>query len=326
MANSNDWHTPGASLTLPFGGAPGAPFVVLSGSAADLPADLIAYYAGFGETVIAGFVFFSGVVAYDYQVFLSSGVSVFMAFGGKDTGGTIGEANRVYGSAGFAQTEIGTHNANAQLSIVNGGDISFTGNGLFVVGGSVGMVLQSTASLTFTSTGNLDMQNGFLLISAPASFNQGTDSPWFIDGVSAGRGLRAQVASTASTAAIAAETVALTAPSMTWRDGRAYLVKMVVRCSHSAAQTFSYRVRQTNLAGASKLFFQFQVTAAIGNSYTWEGHIRRATGAGNLTDNIVVTMAASAGTVTAAAAADVVRYLEVWDCGAEADFPTAITI
>ena len=45
-----------------------------------------------------------------------------------------------------------------------------------------------------------------------------------IDAVSVARGLRAEVSSTANTAAIGAETVVLTGPSMTFYNGRAYLV------------------------------------------------------------------------------------------------------
>lgn len=134
-----------------------------------------------------------------------------------------------------------------------------------------------------------------------------------------------RVDSLSNTSAITAETVTLTGNQMTFSNGRAYRVIWSQRLDHSAAQIASVRVRQTSISGTQLIFWQAQVTAVVGNNYYSEAVIKRIAGS-DLVDNLVLTLAASAGNVVARGAADTVRYMEVWDCGPASGFPSAIAI
>lgn len=327
MANNNDWHTPGASLTLPFGSVPPGPGVVISGSTADLPADLIAYYASFGEIVVAALVFYASGVAYEYQAFITNafGNFAYMAFGGKDSfGDPIHENYRLSSPGAVPLMDLGTNEFGvAQIRLLNGSAILMQTTSQIQVKDDSSISLIDTGSINFVAAGTLlNMGSGLLHIQSAARFA--------IDGVSAARGLKCYAASTGATGAIGAEAVTLTGSAMTFVDGRCYEVSWGgnVFGSVAAPGAFAFlRFRQTNLAGAVKAFVQVHLPAAGAQNYTSGTiRIRRATGAGNLTDNLVFTAQASAGTVTWSGAATDVRYFTVKDCGDETDYPNAITI
>lgn len=141
----------------------------------------------------------------------------------------------------------------------------------------------------------------------------------------AGSGLIDRVDSTSNSGAIGAETVVLTSGIVTFHNGRAYRVVWSQRIDHSAAQVAAVRVRQTSIAGASLNYWQQQVLGVVSNSYYYEGIVKRIAGF-DLRDNLVLTLAASAGTATSRGAADTVRYFEIWDAGQASDFPNAIAI
>ena len=166
-------------------------------------------------------------------------------------------------------------------------------------------------------------------ISAAMLFGDpGTDpnlTPFLIDGVAAARGLRARVSSTAPTAAIGAEAVILTTPAMTFYDQRAYEVKWRGAVVSTVLNITTLTVRRTNLAGAIKSTTPWTITAATNYKLDDVFYIRNTSGAA-VTDNLVLTMTASAGTTTMSGATTDVRYLEVRDCGASSDYSNAIAI
>lgn len=170
MANNNDWHTPGAGLTLPFGAGPGTPSIVAAGDASQLPADLVAFYAGFGETVVAGFIFNSATNAYDYQVLVVDGTGrPFMCFGGRDTGLVIGESYRLSESGGFSQLAFGLHGlVNAEFR--NGSDFQMLDNGSLVVGDNAILDMQSSAVQLFSNSTFAQYNSGTF-----ASFQAGSN-------------------------------------------------------------------------------------------------------------------------------------------------------
>jgi hypothetical protein len=75
-------------LVLPFGVGPNDPAIILT-PADGLPASLIAYYAGFGDTVISGMVFRLDANNYDYIALVISGGVPFMATGTSDAGSVM---------------------------------------------------------------------------------------------------------------------------------------------------------------------------------------------------------------------------------------------
>lgn len=322
-----DWGVPGESLTLPFGSVPPGPGVILSGSTADLPADLIAYYAGFGEVVIAAFVFFTSGVAYEYQAFITNsfGNFAFMAFGGKDSfGDPIHENYRLSSPGAVPLMDLGAHEFGvAQIRLLNGSAILVRTSSVIQVVDDGSVLVADTGRIEFVASGTLfNMGSGLFQIASTAAFT--------IDGVSAGRGLKMFVGVPGNSAAIGAEAVVLTGGAQTFVDGRCYAITWShnVNGTVAAPGTFAFvRFRKTNLAGTLLGFAQVHLPAAGAQNYG-QGtiHVRRATGAGDLVDNLVMTLQAVAGTVTQTGAATDLRNFKVEDCGDEGDYPNAIAI
>lgn len=151
-----------------------------------------------------------------------------------------------------------------------------------------------------------------------------------IDGISAPRGRRDFVSSTADTSAIGAEAVVLTSASITWLAGRAYevLVFNPAITGSVGSNNALRRIRRNNVAGADKS----DVTNNQNNTVNGTGVttfdrviIRNNTGS-DVTDNIVATMQADTGTVVSKATSPRVRYMEIRDVGAAADYPSAVGI
>src|SRR4029077_14994782 len=147
-----------------------------------------------------------------------------------------------------------------------------------------------------------------------------------VDSVSLARGLRDEVSSAVNSAAIGAEAVALTGPAMTFFDTRCYQVWAEVDAFGSVANNPAINIRQINLAGAILLTGQFKTAAGTAFGHVvFTGNIRRTAGT-DLTDNLVLTLQAAAGTVTQRGAATALRRMEIRDIGASADYPNAISI
>jgi hypothetical protein len=313
MANNNDWHTPSEGLTIPPGADVGSDRVVIgSPSSGVIPADLIAFYAP--EVIIAGIIAFTGTT-YSYQVWLAAGGGPYTAFGGEDAGGIISESYRYFVFGGTAIFDIGFKTFPEFLRIRQGSALEIQDNSQLHV--------EDTAVLDFASGTMLEMLSG-------SNLTIDTGSNYSVDGVSAPRGLKAYIGSTGATGAIGAEAVVLTSAAMTFVDGRCYEVTWShnVNGTVAAPGAFAFvRFRRTNLAGALLGFAQVHLPAAGAQNYGLGiVRVRRNAGAGNLVDNLVMTLQASAGTVTQTGAATDVRNFAIKDCGADGDYPNAIAI
>lgn len=290
-------------LTIPAGSPPGSPRLDFV-SGADLPADLRTYYTGaHGITTPTGaIIFYQDDDRYQYLLWgPSSATSLRFKIGVRNPHG-IREALNIF------------------QSTVAPGRV-FIGYGNTFPSSSDDTVHEDHPNNVVTYTSSLTT----VTVTGGATLAIDPDGVTTIDGFSAPRGYRDYVSSTASTAAIGAETIALTSGSIDFVNGRAYEVIHQNRLTHSAAQVATMRVRKTNLAGASLLAATVQVLGALTASYTHRAIIKNTSGA-DITAAIVLTLAASAGTVTGLAGADTVRYLEVRDVGAAADYPNANTI
>lgn len=151
-----------------------------------------------------------------------------------------------------------------------------------------------------------------------------------IDGFSAPRGRRDFVSSTANTAAIGAEAVVLTGNSITWRAGRAYeVIHEADGVGSIANNAAAFQIRKTNLTGTilrTGMTFEMSSTAGVNETCHSRTIIRNNTGS-HVVANIVLTLASlGGGTVTLAAAAAQVRYMEICDVGAASDYPSAVQI
>lgn len=148
---------------------------------------------------------------------------------------------------------------------------------------------------------------------------------WTMFEVSMERGLRARVDDINSSAAVAAETIVLTTPAMDFVEGRAYRVKWRGRTVSSVANTITYQVRQTNLAGAILgTLGDIRLAGALVSTLFDTFYV--AVTSGSFNDQLVLTLQASAGTAQMTGAAAQIRWLEIHDCGPVADYPNAIQI
>lgn len=147
-------------------------------------------------------------------------------------------------------------------------------------------------------------------------------------GISIGRGLRGIDSNIASSGAIGAEAIVLTLTNQDFFEGRAYEILLGGRLAGSVANNGLFQIRLTNLAGAIVgIFGQYPVPAA-GVNVALSGRLvfARAAGAGDLTQTLVLTLTASAGTCTHVGAATAPRSIEVRDIGAEGDYPDSILL
>lgn len=139
-----------------------------------------------------------------------------------------------------------------------------------------------------------------------------------IYGQSMERGLQTHVSVGASSANIGtSETVVLTAPSITYRAGRWYEVKINGGIFGSAATNFAdLRVRKTNVAG-TLLGSTFKVgSTGVGQVVALENSVFFKVDALNdVTCNLALTLQASAGTVGQFGSADTPRSMKIWDRG-----------
>lgn len=156
-------------------------------------------------------------------------------------------------------------------------------------------------------------------------FSDSGGRDWKMFEVSMARGLRARIDDINSSAAVGAETIVLTTPAMDFVEGRAYEVKWRGRTVSSVANTITYQIRQTNLAGAILATMgDIRLAGALVSTLADTVYIRCDSGSFN--DQLVLTLQASAGTGQMTGSATQVRYLEIRDCGAAADYANAFSI
>jgi hypothetical protein len=125
-------------------------------------------------------------------------------------------------------------------------------------------------------------------------------------------------AQTSDSSAVSAEAVVLTTASLTFKAGRAYRFVYGARWLASTANTLVVRIRRTNVTGINVLTFSHEGPTAD----QWRGaeNVARNSTGSDITTVIVLTAAATAGTIVMKAASDIPRYLDIYDCGAAADF------
>ncbi len=129
------------------------------------------------------------------------------------------------------------------------------------------------------------------------------------------------------------ETVILSAPSSTYRSGRAYLLSFrgVRRCN-SVANRCVFRVRDTNASGTVRMDTGFYEIPATGTNFmTHFEHVVANTGGADIVGRtLVLTFAGNSGTagqtVLINAGAAIPYYWSAMEIGAAADFPEAVAL
>lgn len=172
-------------------------------------------------------------------------------------------------------------------------------------------------------------------ISGYASFMMGgvdtnevgiTSSDFTIDTVSQGRGLVQDAAITTSSAGISAETVVLTLPATVFKGGRAYEISVGGRVQASVANSAVFRLRFGTSTGGSLLLTYGAIgvptSGATGAAnVSCSRYVVRDPSDGDLTTQMVVTLASTTGTDTLLAAANEPAYVLVTDVGAWNTYP-----
>lgn len=150
-----------------------------------------------------------------------------------------------------------------------------------------------------------------------------------LDGLSQGRGLRAVASATSNSSAIGTtETAILTVSSFTWQAQRAYRVSFGNKITCSASTNVgTFRLRKTNATGAvlGDAGAYGPSPAAPDVAASSHFYVRR-TLTTDLTATVVLTLQASAGTVTQTAASTQPRFVIIEDVGDAGDWTHAVAI
>lgn len=276
-------------LVLPAGALPGSPAIILG---PDIPAELVAW--GLLNNVVFSAVEIFRVAANTYSFKAAGAFGALPAYfeGTYDTtNGVIITSRTVIAGAGQLQINLSMSINPFPIDyVINNAVVQITGPG---------------GALTIGTT---------------------TDHPAFnIDGKSAARGLLpgpSRIDSAAGTGNQTVEAIVATMPTVTIRQGRAYsLVAGGGLLVWSAAATLNLRVRLTNLAGATYARWSWVTTAAGQEPLITLAYIRHD--AADAAVDLVLTLEATAGNVSINAAANVVRFFELRDVGANTDYVNA---
>lgn len=131
-----------------------------------------------------------------------------------------------------------------------------------------------------------------------------------------------------SAAATTATVVAITTPSITFRDGRAYRVIFKGLAQSSvAADQIQVQVKKTNSAGASYVdSFRIQAPSAGGNTAFYLANVITNTTGFDIVAPLVgcvLRVAGGTGNVILAASTNNIAYIHVEDIGSALDYPSA---
>jgi hypothetical protein len=345
-------------LTLPAGAGPNDPAMVLGLSGSAVPAELVTAYGFFGFTIITANLYRKDSNDYDYDALLLNGGGTQTIWThGSVVAGVVtdiyGQASAIaggliLGSFSGSDLHIGTAfvggstvqvHSGCEIRILAGGTIELDGlqqvnSGAEVSVESGGLLeVESGGVVDFLSGSDVDFSGlaevksgGEIEFESGSTLDVQVGAAMTVDAISHGRGFREWTISTANTAAIGAEAVVLTGSSFTWAAERAYSVEFVHQTRPSAAGNYAFfQIRRTNLAGAVKQTW-YEELATIADKTVCKSTVLRNNTASDISDNIVLTMGASAGTMTGIGAATTPRLMHVRDIGAADDYPTAVQI
>lgn len=140
------------------------------------------------------------------------------------------------------------------------------------------------------------------------------------------------VSSTTATSNIGTtETAVGTAPSSTYRAGRAYLISFrgIYRCN-TAPANITPRIRDTNTSGTVRMtgITTNLVTNSLNYVTHWEHYVANTTASDITSRVLVLTLTSSSGvnTVLINAAAEFPWYINCMEIGDADDFPEAVAL
>lgn len=127
-----DWSVPGSSLTVPPFAGPDEPAWVVGD---DIPANLVAYYAGFGaQTVVMAQIFRLNSVEYDFiALVLQAGITAITQGSANSTG--ISEITSMYRNGSQPTLILGSGGSNAVVAIETGAGFSIRTGAVYNIDG-----------------------------------------------------------------------------------------------------------------------------------------------------------------------------------------------
>lgn len=282
--------------SLIIGTSPFPLYEIVGGSA--IPAELQTQYS---STVITAELCYFSATDYTYRVFLSDGSVIA---GRRVAGPTFIEGYRIIPS----------------------------GLPVFRAPGGVGFsnAVTPTAQIIERVAGALDIEATTIRFQAVGG---GSAVPEFLlNGVSQGRGTAGNSILTSSSANVTAETV-VNSFTMTFQDSRAYSIRFGGRIDTSDANGRPRcRLRKTNVAGTQwGDFGGWTTNVNVGEDLgvASETILRRATGAGDLTATVCLTLehlAGGANTARLVASATNPFWFGAEDIGTESLYPGAVSV
>lgn len=298
MSGGTGWRVDPFSQTIPIGASPTDARQVIG---PDVPAELVAFFAGFmgGYQVVSCFLwYFDGGADYYWEAHLNTHIGEAVERGharGETRAGVVEIMELIDTGRIFTFIQVNGIPQNLQI-----GDPTATALGF---GG---------VDTQFILTANVD----FLVDAGSASVSQSGSMP---------RGHYGYIAGVANSGAIGAETVILTLPARTYRNGRTYNMVTagnVTVAVANAANAQVIRVRVGGIAGTVERTIVVRCVAVGSLSFIADFDVSRVAGT-DLSTAIVVTLQGVTNTAVADVAGNTPYFLRVMDTGRSSDFPNS---
>ena len=270
------------TLTLPAGAPPASPRIVIG---PDIPPELVAWGATHTVTFYAVELFYFDATTYFWRAVASFSGQTMISEGTYDT------TNGVYVTSRTLITGAGFPNVETRIG----------------------------SSFLNTFLYSVELQQTYFEVTSDSTLAVDSGAAFTIDGRSAGRGLISFVAAQSDSAAIGAETAALTdGTSRTFKNGRAFVATYGARFAGSVANTIVTRFRKNTAAGTEFLAFSHPLTTAD-QWFSGENIFVNSSGS-DVSFAPCFTIAATAGTATMRGATTIPRSIRIYDIGAAADY------
>lgn len=300
---STGWTADPLNVTYPPGAVKPATFIYIGDAAGDPTGALT--IAGLDSGMV--FAFGNGY-AYVFGIFQEVGFNdahLFLA--GVDPFGALGSQKFP-----LIETDWQPPTAGGGASLYNIGD----GSQNITVDGSKVTLLSALSDALIYANPGLKVQLGNTSGFGGADHIVNVDGALTIKNNEIGRGVWASVADTSSSAAIGTTTaVVLTLPSTTYKKGRAYRIYVKGGVNASTAGALA-DVRTAKSLGGQPLGELYRVSCVVnGTVYSDHGIAEFTVGAADVTASLVLTLAASSGTITHFGSAGTPRFMTVEDIG-----------
>lgn len=308
------WTADPLNVTYPPGAVAPATFIYIGDAAGDPTGALT--IAGLDSGIV--FAFGNGY-AYVLGIFQEVGFNdahLFLA--GVDPFGGLGSQ-----TFPLIETDWQPPTAGGAADLYNIGD----GSQSITVNGSKVTLLSALSDALIYANPGLKVQLGNTTGFGGSDHVVNVDGQLWIAGNEVGRGNWMSVADTSSSAAIGAQAVVLTLPSRTYKKNRAYRVNVHAGViANTAGALADMRILKAAVGGQPLGELYRTPCIANGVVYAAHGMIEFVVGNNDVTTTIVLTLAASAGTIQHFGSAGTARSMSVEDIGRDTQYSGNLSV